>query len=69
MLQLGLYRFVYARRKGIKDLIDKLCDEEETMSGLCYLGHKLNVSGGCKAAVTARARIAWARFRKGGELK
>ena len=28
----------------------------------------LNASGGCEAAVTARVRIGWVRFRKCGEL-
>ena len=29
---------------------------------------RLNASGGCEAAVTARVRIGWVRFRKCGEL-
>ena len=40
-----------------EDSIVKLCDEVETMNGLCYLGDRLNASGGCEAAVTARVRI------------
>ena len=39
------------------DLIEKLCNEVETVIGLCYLGDRLNASGGCEAAVTARVRI------------
>ena len=39
--------------------IGKLCDEVETMNGFCYLGDRLNASGGCEAAVTARVRIGW----------
>ena len=27
------------------------------MKSFCYLGDKVNASGGCEAAVTARARI------------
>ena len=36
--------------------------------GFCYLGDRVNISGGCKAAVTARARIGWVKFRECGEL-
>ena len=54
--------------KGTMDSIEKLCDEVETVIGFCYLGNRLNASGGCEAAVTARVRIGWVRFRKCGEL-
>ena len=54
--------------KGMVDLIEKLCDEVETVNGFCYLGERLNASGGCKAAVTARLRIGWARFKECEEL-
>ena len=50
------------------DLIEKLCDEVETVNGFCYLRDRLNASGGCEVAVTARVRIGWARFRECGEL-
>ena len=50
------------------DLIEKLCDEVETVNGFCYLADRLNASGGCEAAVTARVRIGWVRFRECGEL-
>ena len=33
-----------------------------------YLEDKLNSSGVCEAAVTARARMGWVRFRECGEL-
>ena len=33
-----------------------------------YLGNRLNASGGCEVAVTARVRIGWVRFRECGEL-
>ena len=36
--------------------------------GFCYLGDRVNASGGCEAAVTARARIGWVKFRECGEL-
>ena len=38
------------------------------MNGFCYLGDRLNASGGCEAAVTARVRIGWVKFRECGEL-
>ena len=40
----------------------------EPVRGFCYLGDRVNASGGCKAAVTARARIHWVKFRECGEL-
>ena len=54
--------------KGTMDSIKKLCDEVETVNGFCYLADRLNASGGCEAAVTARVRIRWVRFRECGEL-
>ena len=50
------------------DSIEKLCDEVETVNRFCYFGDRLNASDGCKAAVSARVRIGWERFRKCGEL-
>ena len=50
------------------DLIEKLCDEVETVNGYCYLGDRLNASAGCEAAVTARVRTGWVRFRECEEL-
>ena len=40
----------------------------ETVRELCYLGDRVNASGGCEAAVTAKARIGWVKFRECGEL-
>ena len=34
----------------------------------CYYEDKLNVSDGSEAAVTARTRIGWMKFRECGEL-
>ena len=50
------------------DSIKKLLDEVKTAKAFSYLGDKLNASSGCEMAVTARARIGWMRFRKGGQL-
>ena len=38
------------------------------MKGFCYLGDRLNASGGCETAVTSRVRIGWMKFRECGEL-
>ena len=38
------------------------------MRDFCYLGNRVNASGGCEAAVTARARIGWVKFKECGEL-
>ena len=65
-------RFVCSKCKGIMegtmDSIEKLCDEVETVNEFCYLGDGLNASGGCEAAVTAKVRIGWVRFRECREL-
>ena len=62
--------FVCLKCKGIMegtmDLIEKLCDEVETVNGFCYLGERLNASGDCEVAVTARVRIGWVRFKECG---
>ena len=64
--------FVCLKFKGIMeermDSIEKLRDEVETANGLCYLGDRLNASGGCEVIVTARIRITWVRFKECGEL-
>ena len=54
--------------EGTVDSIEKLCDEVESVNGFCYFGDRLNASGGCEAAVTARVRTGWVRFRECGEL-
>ena len=43
--------------EGTMDSIKKLCDEVEMVYGFCYLGKRLNASGGCEAAVTPKVRI------------
>ena len=53
--------------EGTMNSIEKLCDEVETVNGFCYLGDRLNASGGCETAVTARVRIGCVRFRECGE--
>ena len=53
---------------GKVSLTEKLCDGVETAKGFCYLGDRLNASGGCASAVTARIRIGWVKFRECGEM-
>ena len=38
------------------------------MKSFCCLGDRLNARGGNEAAVTARTRIGWIKFRECGEL-
>ena len=52
--------------KGSAD--EKLCDGVETVSKFTYLGDRLNATGGCKMAVTARSRIGWMKFRDCSEI-
>ena len=40
-----------------------MCDKEQTVKRFCYLPDRLNASGGCEAAVTARTRLEWKKFR------
>ena len=52
---------------GFMDSVEE-CEEVETVRSFCYLGDRMNAGGGCEAAVTARARIGWVKFRECGEL-
>ena len=45
-----------------------MCDKVETVKGFCYLGDMLNSSERCEAAVTARTREGWKKFRECGEV-
>ena len=47
--------------KSIFDLVD-------FVKTFCYLGNKLNASGESEAAVTAKRRIEWIKFRECGKL-
>ena len=38
-------------------------DEMETVKRFCYFGDRLNASGECEAAVTARKKVGWKKFR------
>lgn len=56
------------RAGGVVEPLEELCEEVETVRGFCYLGDRVNASGGCEAAVAARARFGWMKFRECGEL-
>ena len=45
-----------------------MCDEVKTVKRFYYLGNKLNASGRCKVAVTARTRVGWKKFRECGKI-
>ena len=71
-LRLGR-NFVCGRCKQVDDgflvePLEELCEEVETARGFCYLGDRVNASGGCEGAVTARARIGWVKFKECEEL-
>ena len=44
--------------------MEVLYDEVETVKDFCYFGDRLNATGGCETAVTARIRIGWMKFRE-----
>ena len=46
----------------------KLCDEVEAVSEFTYVGDRVIAGGGCEAAVTARTRCGWVKFRECVEL-
>ena len=46
-----------------------MCEKVETVRGFCYLEDMANASGGCEAAVTARAKTGWVKFKECGELQ
>ena len=50
------------------ELVEEFCEEVETVRVFCYLGDRVNASDGCKAAVTAIARIGWVKFNECREL-
>ena len=50
------------------DKEDNVCDEVETAREFPYLGDSVSADLVCEAAVSARARCGWVRFRESGEL-
>ena len=57
-------------KKGIVEPVEELSifDPVDFVKSLCYLAGRLNASDGSEAAVTARTRIRWIKFRECGEL-
>ena len=49
---------------GTGESVEVLWDEVETVKGFCYLRDRLNVSGGCEAAVISIVRTEWIKFRE-----
>ena len=47
--------------------METLCDGVESVKEFSYLGDRVTVDGGCEAAVTARVRFGWVKFRECGE--
>ena len=47
---------------------ERLCDDMETVGEFTYLCDRVSACGGCVAAVTARTRCGWVRFRECSEL-
>ena len=51
--------------KKLKGPDEILCDGITKFS---YLGDRLNATGGCETAATARTRIGWMKFRECSEI-
>ena len=62
-------RFVEAMKRIVKSNKElTFYDQVEVVKSFCYSGDRLNAYGGSEAAVTAKARIGWIKFREFGEL-
>ena len=60
---------VYTKEETAK--LDKelsFFDQVDFVKSFCYLRNRLNASGRSEAAVTARTKIGWIKFRECGEL-
>ena len=57
-------------KEGIVEPGDEISffDPVDFVKSFCYLGDRLNASGGSGAAVKARTIIGWIKFRECGEL-
>ena len=49
-------------------MINYCVGESKFVSELTYLGDRVSAGGGCVAAVAARTRCGWVKFRESGEL-
>ena len=57
--------------KGILEAVEhgeKLCDDVAAVREFTFLGDRVNAGGGYKAAVTARTRCGWIKFRECSKL-
>ena len=43
---------------------EKLCDDVKTVREFTYLGDRMSSGGKCEAAVTAKTRCGWVKFRE-----
>ena len=57
-------------KKGIVEPGEEISffNQVDFVKSFCYLGDKLNASGGSEATITARTRIGWTKFRECGKL-
>ena len=46
----------------------KFCNDVESVRKFTYLGDMVSAGEGCEAAVTARTRCGWVKFKECGEL-
>ena len=53
---------------GLVESAEDLYEEVETVRGFCYLGDRVNASGGCEAGVTGKVRIGWVKCKECREL-
>ena len=54
--------------KGPDEALYLLFTGVEIVTKFSYVGDRLNATGGCKAAVTAKTRIGWIKFREYSEI-
>ena len=54
--------------KNYKRPDEILCDGVETVTKFSYLGNRLNATGECETAVTAKTRIGWMKLRECSEI-
>ena len=52
----------------VNDAGRKVYHEMEIVREFTYLGDRVSAGGGCEAAVTARTRYVWVKFRECSEL-
>ena len=56
------------KANGVEVQQEVICNKVETVKGFRYLGNRLNASGGCEAAVTARTKLGRRKFRECKEI-